>query len=58
MAGRSIHNNPQDPKSERFKMLEAQVTDINRNMNLLMASLISDLRPFGDDGDFNLEIRP
>jgi hypothetical protein len=39
MENKSIHKNPRDPAEERFEWLEAQVTDINGNMNLLMVSL-------------------
>jgi hypothetical protein len=56
MVDESVHNNPQD-LVERFVRLEAQVTNINHNMNLLMVSLASNLESFGDDGGSNLEIR-
>jgi hypothetical protein len=56
MVDESVHNNPRDPTEERLEW-EAQVADINRNMNLLMAALASKLEPFEDDGGSNLEIR-
>jgi hypothetical protein len=56
MADKYVHNNSRDPKEERFEQLEVQVFAISHNMNLLMETLASKLRPFGDDGGSNLEI--
>lgn len=39
-------NNPRDHVEERFLWLEAQVADINRNMNLLMMGLTNKLGLF------------
>lgn len=36
-------NNPQDPLKERFVCMEAQVTDTNHNVSLLMVALINKL---------------
>jgi hypothetical protein len=55
--GQSVHNDPRDPAEEIFERLEAQVIDISRNMNLLMAALASKREPFGDDGGSNSEIK-
>jgi hypothetical protein len=57
MGDESVHNNSRDPIEERFERLEAQVVDINCNMNLLMAALASKLLPFRDDGGSNSEIK-
>jgi hypothetical protein len=55
MVDKSIHNNPQDMAEERLERLKAQVSNISRNMNLLMAALTGKLGSFGDDGDSNSE---
>jgi len=49
----SDHNNPRDPLEEIIERLEAHVTNINCNMNLLMVVLSSKLRSFEDEGGFN-----
>ena len=56
MENKSIHKNPRDPAEERFEWLEAQVTVINGNMNLLMVSLARNIERFGDDRGSNSEI--
>jgi len=56
MAGKSIHNNPQDLVEERFVRLEEQVTNINGNMNLLMADLVSNIEWFREVGGSNSKI--
>lgn len=48
-------NEPRDPTKVRFSQLEQQVTDINRNVNLLMAALRNKLGIFGEDGSSNAE---
>jgi hypothetical protein len=53
MADESVHNNPRDLAEKRFEGIEAQVVDIDRNMNLLMAALVRKIRLFGDDGGSN-----
>jgi hypothetical protein len=53
MVDKFVHNNHQDPVEEIFERLEAQVADINHNMNLLMEALVRNFRPFKDDGGFN-----
>jgi hypothetical protein len=57
MVNESIHNIPQDLVEEIFETLEAQVADINHNMNLLMVALASKPEPFGDDEGSNSENR-
>ena len=56
MEDESIHNNPQDLVKYIFDRLEAQVTNINRNMNLFMVALPRKLGPFVDDGGSNSKI--
>ena len=41
---------PRDSADVRFSRLEQQVTDINRNLNLLMVALSNKLGIFGEDG--------
>lgn len=48
-------NNPRDRVEERFSRLEQQVTDINRNVNILMVALRNKIRIFGEDEDSNAE---
>jgi hypothetical protein len=55
--GQSVHIDPREPTEEIFERLEAQVVDISRNINLLMAALASKREPFGDDGGSNSEIK-
>jgi len=57
MENEYVHNNPQDPIDERFERLEAQVTDISCNMNLLMVAIARNIGPFKDDGGSNSNIR-
>jgi hypothetical protein len=49
MADESVHKNPRDP--------EAQVVDINCNMNLLIESIAIKIIPFEYDGGSNSEIK-
>jgi len=56
MVDEYFHNNPWDLAEESFESLEAQIVDINHNMNLLMAALASKLESFGYYGGSNLEI--
>jgi len=53
----SIHNNPQDIEEERFARMEDQVIDISRNMSLLIEDISRNIKPFGDIGGCNSEIR-
>jgi hypothetical protein len=46
MAEEFVPNNSRDPAKEIFERLEAQVIDINRNMNLLMETVASKFRSF------------
>jgi hypothetical protein len=55
MMNEYVHNNLRDPAEEIFERLEAQVFDISRNMNVLMAFLETKLGPFKDDGGSNLK---
>ena len=54
MADESV-NEPHDPVETRLMRLEQQVTDINRNVSLLMAALNRKLWIFGEDGGSNAE---
>jgi hypothetical protein len=51
-----VHNNPRDLAEERIERLEAQVSNISNNMNLLTTSIEINLRPFEYDGGYNSEI--
>jgi hypothetical protein len=57
MENKSIHNNTRDPIEEIFERLEAQVIDINYNMNLLTEALAGNLKPFRDDRSSNSKIK-
>jgi len=50
MTDESAHNNPQDPKEERFTRMEEKVDDISRNMVLLMANIARKLGLFREVG--------
>lgn len=54
MADESVYDNPIDLAEERFAQLEVQVTYINCNVKLLMATLTSKLRMIGEDKGPNL----
>jgi hypothetical protein len=56
MVDKFVHNNPQDPTKERFARLKEQVTNISRNMSLLMAALASKLEPYEEAGGSNSKI--
>lgn len=56
MANKYIHNNPQDIAKETCVRLEAQVTNINHHMNLLMKALARNLRPLKEVIDSNSNI--
>jgi hypothetical protein len=51
-----VHDNPQDPAEERFVRLEEKVTNISRNMALLITTLSNNLGPFREAKGSNLEI--
>jgi hypothetical protein len=53
MVDKFVYNNHRDPIEEIFEWLEAYVSDISHNMNLLMEALERKIRPFGDDGGSN-----
>jgi hypothetical protein len=53
MENKSVHNNPRDLEEEIFERLEAQVIDINCNMNLLMVTLEINIRSFREVGGSN-----
>jgi len=48
-------NKPCDPAEVRFTRFEQQVTDINRNVSLLVAAFNKKMGIFGEDGDSNAE---
>jgi hypothetical protein len=52
----SSDNNPLNVAEERFSKLEEQVTDISRNMALLMENLLNKFIPFGEVGGSNSEV--
>lgn len=50
-------NNPQDLAKERYVQLEALVTNVNHNVNLLMVALTNNPRLFREEEGFNVEVR-
>lgn len=54
MADESV-NEPRDPIEVRLSWLKQQVTDINRNVKLLMAALRNKLEIFEEYGGSNVE---
>jgi hypothetical protein len=57
MEDESIHDNPQYPTEERLARLEEKVTDLSRNMSLLMEDLENKMRPFKEVGGSKSKIR-
>ena len=53
--GDEFVNEPHDTAELRFLLLEEQVADINRNVNLLMAALSNRMGIFGEEGGSNVE---
>ena len=48
-------NEPCDPVEVKFWQLEQHFTNVNQNVNLLMAALRNKLGIFGEDGGLNVE---